>query len=62
MRLLRTFPVAVVALVLLAIIGLCAAERSVKMLLVSVTLAALSWYVTEGPRGRILPRWARGLR
>ncbi len=27
------------------------------MLVVAATVAALSWYVTEGPRGRTLPRW-----
>jgi len=57
MKLLRSFPIMVVALVLLGIVGLCAAQWSVKMLLVAAALAVLSWYVTEGPRGRTLPKW-----
>ena len=55
MSLLRSFPIMVITLVLLSIVGFCAAEHSVKLLFVAVTLTALSWYVTEGPRGRTLP-------
>ncbi|MBT8485146.1 MAG: DUF3488 domain-containing protein [Phycisphaerales bacterium] len=58
MKLLRSFPVMAFALVLLSIAGFSAAQRSVEMFLVAGTLAAVSWYVTEGPRGRTLPRWA----
>jgi transglutaminase-like putative cysteine protease len=58
MKLLRSFPLMVVGLVMLSIVGLCAAQRSVAMLVIGITLAVVSWYVTEGPRGRTLPRWA----
>ncbi len=61
MRLLRRFPALAFALVLLSIAGLCAAQRSVGLLLVAGTLAAMSWYVTEGPRGRVLPRWVSNI-
>src|SRR5262245_52250145 len=61
MRLLRSFPVLAFILVLLSIAGLCAALQSVGLLLVAGTLAAMSWYVTEGPRGRTLPRWVSNL-
>ena len=61
MRLLRSFPIMAFALVLLSIVGFCAAQKSVVLLLVAGTLAALSWYVTEGPRGRTLPRWVSSL-
>lgn len=57
MRLLRTFPLLAFALVLLAVVGFCVAQESVGLLLVCGALAAMSWYVTEGPRGRSLPRW-----
>lgn len=57
MRLLRTFPMAAFASVLLSIVGICIAQRSVGLLLVCGVLAALSWYVTEGPRSRSLPGW-----
>jgi transglutaminase-like putative cysteine protease len=57
MKLLRSFPLMCFLLVLLGILGLCAAQQSIELLLVAGTLATLSWYVTEGPRGRTLPRW-----
>ena len=61
MRLLRSFPALAFALVLLSIVGLCAAQESVGLLLIAGTLAAMSWYVTEGPRGRSLPLWVSNL-
>lgn len=61
MSLLRSFPALAFALVLLSIAGLCAAQRSVGLLLVAGTLAAISWSVTEGPRGRTLPRWVSNI-
>ncbi len=61
MSLLRRFPIMVITLVLLSIVGFCAAEQTVKLLFVAVTLTALSWYVTEGPRGRTLPKWVSNL-
>ncbi len=57
MRLLRTFPMAAFAVVLLSIVGFSIAQRSGGLLLVWAVLAAMSWYLTEGPRGRALPRW-----
>lgn len=45
------------AQVLLGIIASCMAERSPGLLLVVGTIGAMSWYVTEGPSGRLLPRW-----
>ena len=61
MKLLRSFPVLTFALVLLSILGLCIAQHSLQMLLVAGTLAALSWYITEGPRGKTLPRWVSNI-
>lgn len=61
MKLLRTFPPLAFGLVLLSIAALCTAQRSVGLLLVAGTLAAISWYITEGPRGRILPRWVSNI-
>jgi len=54
---LRRFRLSAFALVLLSIVGFCTAQRSAGLLLVAGALAALSWYVTEGPRGKTLPRW-----
>lgn len=61
MTLLRSFPFLAFVLVLLSIAGLSAAQHSVQLLLVAGTLAAVSWYITEGPRGRTLPRWVSNL-
>lgn len=56
MLLLRSFPVVCFSLVLLSIVGLGVAQRSLVLLVVAGALAAVSWTVTEGPRGRQLPR------
>jgi hypothetical protein len=61
MKLLRSFPFMTFVLVLVSLLGFCAAQKSLEMLLLAGTLAALSWYVTEGPRGRILPKWVSNL-
>ncbi|MCA9295559.1 MAG: DUF3488 domain-containing protein, partial [Phycisphaerales bacterium] len=53
----RTFPPLAFVLVVLSIVAVSIAQESVTILLVGGTLAALSWYITEGPRGRTLPRW-----
>lgn len=58
MKLLRSFPPAAFALVLLAIVTFCAATGQVTFLLVTGAIAATAWYVCEGPRGYALPRWA----
>ncbi|MHC4709605.1 MAG: hypothetical protein ACYTA3_04055 [Planctomycetota bacterium] len=52
MRLLGTFPILGYAVVLLSIVGVGVATNSAALLLVCGVLAAMSWYVTEGPRGR----------
>ena len=57
---LRAFPRFCVALALVAIVGHSLASEQVELLVVAATVAALSWYVTEGPRGRVLPRRAAG--
>jgi transglutaminase-like putative cysteine protease len=46
------------AQVLLGIVAAGMAEKNPGLLLVSGAIAAMSWYLTEGPRGRFLPRWA----
>jgi len=61
MRLLRSFPALAYALSLLALATFCVAQRNMALLLVAGTLAAVSWYVTHGPRGRTLPRWVANL-
>jgi transglutaminase-like putative cysteine protease len=57
MNLLRSFPLLCFALVLLSIGAVCLAQKSVQLFLVAGTLAGMSWFITEGPRGRTLPRW-----
>ena len=61
MRLLRSFPVLAFCLMLLSLAGYCLSQNSLVLLLVAGTLAIMSWYVTEGPRGRTLPSWASHL-
>ena len=61
MRLLRVFPILANAVVLLSIVGVSIATGSIGLLLVGGVLAALSWYVTEGPRGRSLPDWTANI-
>ncbi len=47
--------------VLLGLVASCMAERNPGLLLVAGAVGALSWYVTEGPAGRTLPRWGVNL-
>lgn len=61
MKPLRSFPMLAFALVLLSVTALCIVQRSIGMLLVAGTLAAISWYITEGPRGKSLPRWVSNI-
>ena len=61
MRLLGTFPMLALALVIFSIVSLCLAQQSILLLVVAGVLAAMSWYVTEGPRGRALPRWTTNI-
>ena len=56
MRLLRGFPAMALTVVLLSIVGFFVSQESVGLLLVCGALAAMSWYITEGPRGRSLPQ------
>jgi len=58
MKLLRTFPLAAFALVILSIVSFCAATGAVAFLLITGAIAVSSWYVCEGPRRWALPRWA----
>ena len=46
----------VYAQVLLGIVAFCIAGRNPTLLLLAGTIAALSWYFTEGPGGKPLPR------
>ncbi|HMN96613.1 MAG TPA: DUF3488 and transglutaminase-like domain-containing protein [Phycisphaerales bacterium] len=57
MNIIRRFPMVAFAMALLAIAGFCVASESFGLLVVAGALAATSWYCTEGPRGRTLPRW-----
>ena len=57
MTLLRQYRIASLLLVVLAIVAFSIAELDFAMLFIAVVLAVLSWYVTEGPRGRTLPDW-----
>jgi len=56
MKLLRSFPLAALGLILLAVITFCVSRGQVTLLLIAGGVAAASWYVTEGPRGLVLPR------
>jgi transglutaminase-like putative cysteine protease len=58
MKLLRQYRFMSFVLVLLALVAFAIAELDFTMLFTGVVLAVLSWYVTEGPRGRTLPPWA----
>lgn len=51
------FRLLVFAQVLLGIVAFCMAERNAGLLLAVGALASASWYLTEGPSGRTLPRW-----
>ncbi len=57
MRLIFLFRRFVFAQVMLGIVAFCMAERNPGLLLMAGAIGALSWYVTEGPKGRPLPRW-----
>ncbi|MCZ6836943.1 MAG: DUF3488 and transglutaminase-like domain-containing protein [Planctomycetota bacterium] len=57
MKLLRSYPFLAFLLVLLSILGFCLTQQSLVLLIVAGTLAVVSWFVTEGPRGRTIPVW-----
>ncbi len=54
---LRRMRLEVLLLSELAIAAFCVSQRSIGLFLLAGGLAALSWYVVEGPRARIMPRW-----
>ncbi|MFM2163807.1 MAG: Protein-glutamine gamma-glutamyltransferase [Planctomycetota bacterium] len=58
MTLLRKHRIAGFLLVILSIVAFSIAELDFTLLFTAVVLAVVSWYVTEGPRGRTLPNWA----
>jgi len=58
MDLIYLFRKLVFAQVLLGIVAFCMSEQKPELLLLAGSLAALSWYVVEGPLGRPLPQWA----
>jgi protein-glutamine gamma-glutamyltransferase len=57
MKLLRSYRMLRFTLVLSAILAQCVALGNFPLLVIAGTLALLSWYVTEGPRGRAMPPW-----
>lgn len=58
MKPLRRVRLELLVLAEIAIAAFCVSQRSIGMFLLAGGLGALSWYVTQGPRGRTLPRWA----
>ena len=61
MTLLRQYRFASFMLVLVALIAFSVAVVDLPLLFVSTILAMLSWYVTEGPRGKTLPTWVSNI-
>ncbi|MEY3141624.1 MAG: Protein-glutamine gamma-glutamyltransferase [Planctomycetota bacterium] len=57
MTLLRQYRFASFMLVIVSIIAFSIATVDFLQLFLAVTLAMVSWYITEGPRGRTLPHW-----
>lgn len=58
---LRRFPFVCFCLTLISIAGFCYVFGRIELLVIAGVLALISWYVTEGPRGRTLPRWVSNL-
>ena len=61
MKLLRHYPLLAFLLVMVSIIGVSLTQHSMTMALVAGALAVMSWFVTEGPRGRTLPAWVSNI-
>ena len=61
MKLLHSYSALRFALVLIAILAQCVALSNFPLLVIAGTLSALSWYVTEGPRGKSIPPWVARL-
>lgn len=57
MSVLKHYRLLRLTLVLFAVVAQCIALENLWLLLVSGTLVLLSWYVTEGPNSRTLPKW-----
>ncbi len=57
MKVLKSYRLLRFSLVLSAILAQCVALNTISVLVTAGTLAALSWYVTEGPRGKSIPAW-----
>ena len=57
MSILRSYRLMRFTLLLLAILSQCVALGSFSLLVITGTLTAISWYITEGPRGRSIPPW-----
>jgi hypothetical protein len=55
MKLLSGYPLKCLLLVLLSIVGYGVAAGGLEVLIGAVLVCVLSWFVTEGPRGRTLP-------
>ena len=58
MNLRRRFRLWLLVLVELSFAAVAVATEQFWLLLIAGPVAALSWYMVEGPRGRPLPRWA----
>jgi transglutaminase-like putative cysteine protease len=56
MNLVERFRISLLTLVLFAMVAFCVGMRNIPLLLLTVPLGILSWYVTEGPRGWALSR------
>ncbi len=61
MTLLRQHRLATFLLAVLGIVAFAISQLDFALLFLGVFLAMLSWYVTEGPRGRTLPDWLANL-
>ena len=61
MNLLRQHRISAFLLVLLAMAAFATSQKDLVLLMSSGAIAVLSWYVTEGPRGRSLPEVASNI-
>lgn len=61
MTLLRQHRLATFLLAVLGIVAFAISQLDFALLFLGVFLATLSWYATEGPRGRTLPDWMANL-
>ncbi|HWB18913.1 MAG TPA: DUF3488 and transglutaminase-like domain-containing protein [Phycisphaerales bacterium] len=61
MRLIRSFPFFAFMLVMLSLVTVSLAQRDMMWLLMTATLAVLSWYVTESRWQLALPHWVSNI-